>query len=87
MTFDLMYENLIGVDSQTLEFVPCLARRWAVSDDGRTKMNFGGYKSNMWMKFMSAADADCTFENCVLKGPADHFSDCTVGPGCTRAAK
>ena len=35
MTFDLMYENLIGVDSQTLEFVPCLARRWAVSDDGR----------------------------------------------------
>lgn len=34
MTFDLMYENLIGVDTQTLEFVPSLARRWAVSDDG-----------------------------------------------------
>ena len=34
MTFDLMYENLIGVDSSTLEFVPSLARRWAVSEDG-----------------------------------------------------
>lgn len=34
MTFDLMYENLIGVDSQTLEFCPALARRWAVSEDG-----------------------------------------------------
>ena len=34
MMFDLMYENLIGVDPATLEFVPALARRWAVSDDG-----------------------------------------------------
>jgi hypothetical protein len=30
---------------------------------------------------------DCTFENCVLKGPADHFTDCKIGAGCTRAAK
>ena len=29
----------------------------------------------------------CTFENCILKGPADHFSDCTIGSGCTRAEK
>lgn len=35
MTFSLMYESLIGTDSQTLEFAPGLARRWAVSDDGR----------------------------------------------------
>ena len=35
MTFDLMYENLIGIDVDTLEFEPALARRWAVSDDGR----------------------------------------------------
>ena len=34
MTFDLMYENLIGVDSSTLEVAPSLARRWAVSEDG-----------------------------------------------------
>ena len=34
MTFDLMYENLLGLDEETLEFVPALARRWAVSDDG-----------------------------------------------------
>ena len=29
----------------------------------------------------------CTFENCILKGPADHYTDCTIGPGCTRAKK
>ena len=34
MTFDLMYEYLIGVDTETLEFTPSLARRWAVSEDG-----------------------------------------------------
>ena len=35
MTFDLMYENLLSTDTDTLEFRPGLARRWAVSDDGR----------------------------------------------------
>lgn len=30
---------------------------------------------------------NCTFENCVLKGPADHYSDCKIGAGCTREAK
>ena len=35
MTFSLMYETLISTDTETLEFVPSLARRWAVSDDGR----------------------------------------------------
>ncbi len=34
MMFDLQYENLIGVDPETLEFVPGLARRWAVSTAG-----------------------------------------------------
>ena len=48
-----------------------------VSDDGRTKMNFGGYKSGMWMKFMSAADADCSFDNChifLVHGVTNWFS-------------
>ena len=35
MTFDLMYENLVSVNSETLDFEPALARRWAVSADGR----------------------------------------------------
>ena len=35
MTFDLMYENLLTTDPKTLDFQPGLARRWAVSDDGR----------------------------------------------------
>ena len=35
MTFSLMYETLISTDSETLEFTPGLARRWAVSDDAR----------------------------------------------------
>ena len=34
MTFALMYENLISTDTETLDFVPGLARYWAVSDDG-----------------------------------------------------
>ena len=35
MTFSMMYETLLGTDSETLEFAPSLARRWAVSEDGR----------------------------------------------------
>ena len=35
MTFDLMYENLLSIDSTTLDFEPSIARRWSVSDDGR----------------------------------------------------
>ena len=35
MTFDLMYENLLTMDSDSFEFEPGLARRWSVSDDGR----------------------------------------------------
>ena len=34
MMFSLMYSQLIATDSETLEFVPCLARRWGTSDDG-----------------------------------------------------
>ena len=34
MTFSLMYDTLISNDRHTLEFVPALARRWAVSEDG-----------------------------------------------------
>ncbi len=35
MMFSMMYEPLITLDSQTLEFSPVVARRWSVSDDGR----------------------------------------------------
>ena len=35
MMFSLMYMPLISMDSQTLENVPCVARRWSVSEDGR----------------------------------------------------
>ena len=35
MGFDLMYEKLLGTDGETADSVPALARRWAVSDDGR----------------------------------------------------
>ncbi len=34
MTFSLMYESLIGTDPETTEFVPNLAKRWRISDDG-----------------------------------------------------
>ncbi len=29
----------------------------------------------------------CTFENCILKGPANRYTDCTIGPGCKREEK
>jgi len=35
MVFDLLYGKLLGMDAETTELVPSLARRWAVSDDGR----------------------------------------------------
>ena len=35
MVFDLMYGKLLGMDSATGELEPSLARRWAVSEDGR----------------------------------------------------
>ncbi|HRT30467.1 MAG TPA: extracellular solute-binding protein [Kiritimatiellia bacterium] len=34
--FGMMYESLLGVDSFTTEFVPHLAKRWAISDDKLT---------------------------------------------------
>ena len=35
MVFDLLYGKLLGMDAETLDLAPALARRWAVSDDGR----------------------------------------------------
>ena len=35
MVFDLLYGRLLGMNARTSELEPALARRWAVSDDGR----------------------------------------------------
>lgn len=35
MMFSLMYPTLLSTDPATLDFTPSLARRWAVSEDGR----------------------------------------------------
>lgn len=35
MVFDLLYGKLLGMNARTSELEPALARRWAVSDDGR----------------------------------------------------
>jgi microcin C transport system substrate-binding protein len=35
MMFSMMYDNLVGIDRETLEFVPGIASRWAISDDGK----------------------------------------------------
>ena len=35
MLMDLMYMKLLGMSAQTSELEPSLARKWAVSDDGR----------------------------------------------------
>jgi microcin C transport system substrate-binding protein len=35
MLFDLLYENLLGTDAESADFVPGLAARWTISDDRR----------------------------------------------------
>ncbi len=35
MMFSLMYEPLLADGQEALDFMPCIARRWGVSDDGR----------------------------------------------------
>lgn len=63
MTFDLMYENLISVDPATLDFVPALARRWAVSEDGQT-FTFVLDERARWSdgRPVTAADVKATFD-------------------------
>ncbi len=70
-----------------------IVARKKVDPDWELVLNGGVFKGKSAEEPMSVTVGqtgrfrDCTFENCVLKGPADHFTDCTVGPGCTRAAK
>ena len=63
MTFSLMYETLIGTDSETLEFAPSLASRWAVSADGR-EFVFVIDERAKWSDGVpvSAADVKWTFD-------------------------
>ena len=35
MMFSMMYFPLISTDSETMDFVPSLAKKWSISDDGR----------------------------------------------------
>ena len=71
MTFSLMYENMLGTDSETLDFVPGLARRWAVSDDG-TEFTFEIDGDARWSdgRAVSAADVKWTFDT-VLDSRSD----------------
>ena len=70
-----------------------IVARKKVDPDWEVVLNGGVFKGKSAEEPMSVTVGrtgrfrDCTFENCVLKGPADHFSDCKIGPGCTRAAK
>ena len=63
MTFELMYENLLSTDTDTLEFCPGLARRWAVSDDGR-EFTFVIDERAKWSdgRPVSAEDVKWTFD-------------------------
>ena len=63
MVFDLMYGKLLGMDPQTTELVPALARKWAVSDDGRS-FTFVLDERATWSDGtpVSAADVKATFD-------------------------
>lgn len=63
MVFDLLYEKLLGMDSESLELTPALARRWAVSDDGR-EFTFEIDARAKWSdgEPVTAADVKWTFD-------------------------
>ena len=63
MTFDLMYENLLSTDPVTMEFCPGIARRWAVSEDGR-EFTFELDERARWSdgRPIEAADVKWTFD-------------------------
>ncbi len=63
MMFALMYETLLVTDTQTLDFAPCLARRWAVSEDG-TEFTFVIDERAKWSDGVpvTAEDVKWTFD-------------------------
>ena len=63
MMFDLMYESLLSVDPETLDFRPGLARRWAVAEDGRS-FTFEIDPEARWSDgvAVTAADVKWTFD-------------------------
>jgi microcin C transport system substrate-binding protein len=63
MTFSLLYSSLLSIDSQTLDFEPSLARRWALSDDG-TEFVFELDERARWSdgRPVSAHDVKWTFD-------------------------
>ena len=71
MTFSMMYESLITTDTDTLEFAPYVARRWAVSEDGR-EFTFIIDERAKWSDGVpvTAADVKWTFD-AVMSPTAD----------------
>ena len=69
MTFGLMYETLISTDSETLDFTPSLARRWAISEDGN-EFKFVINPDAKWSdgEPVTAADVKYTFD--IVMAPA-----------------
>lgn len=66
MMFSMMYDRLIATDTETLEFVPSLARRWCVSEDGR-EFTFVIDERAKWSDGtpVSAEDVKWTFDTVV----------------------
>ena len=63
MAFSLMYETLLSTDAQTLDFAPHLARRWAISQDGR-EFTFELDQNAKWSdgRAVTATDVKWTFD-------------------------
>ena len=71
MTFALMYESLLSTDVDTLDFVPSLARRWSVSEDG-TEFTFVLDERAHWSddEPVTADDVKWTFDT-IMDGKND----------------
>lgn len=66
MMFSLMYASLISTDTETMDFVPYLANRWSISDDGR-EFTFIIDERATWSDGVpvSALDVKWTFDTLV----------------------
>ena len=87
------FENNTFVRGITLGTPKWLVERKKVPTDWEIVLNDAVFKGKSKDEPMRVEVGEtgryrnCTFENCKLVGPKDHFTDCTIGPGCSTAEK
>lgn len=65
---DLLFDGLVRYDAKVRRFVPALAERWTVSDDGRT-VTFTLFPNKTWHDGEPVSAADVAFSYGLLQQP------------------